>query len=500
MVNLEIDKDKRQIILTSDDPSAAVLLEKEEKVTEFIPWQKRWGQVIKKTKLYEDKRLKITNGILTLHINFGYAAYLINVFKNHISQDCFENILNNVIYNPSYRTIPFQELRDYQNEDVLHVLKYRLGLFSVYTSYGKTQVISVLANYFYSQGKRVLIVAPGTKPKDELVKRCKTLYDLDIPSKDLSINCIITTGLMNRKDVKDPDRLKDFELLLKSYEVILVDEVEYTINDAGHFLFKRLTGAEVMYAFSGTADKEKGELISFANGITDVVSRNRDLISYFGPSLVHRVPLTMKIDNITILTSALDSINLKNEISRSKSNNVYQEITNKIWTDPNICRLVVKIVKKYPKLYIPINSLASIIDNWIENYFKGVFNVLLVCGEGYIYYDKQGNKTKLSLTDACEKIKNGEVDVIPSTSAGYRALDFPNLENILLIQGKVAGVVLQSGGRVCRGSHANIISIDSITGKKIPIYSKNKEYRNELFNSYYKYCEITESQIYEMNL
>jgi hypothetical protein len=499
MVNLEIDKDNREIVLTSDDPSVVLLLEKEEKITEFIPWKKRWGTVIKKTKLYEDRKPKITNGIITLRVKFGFAAYLINVFKNFISQECFEDIINNTIYSPNYRNLPFQELRDYQNEDVLHVLKYRLGLFSVYTSYGKTQVISVLANYFYTQGKKVLIVAPGKKPKDELVKRCKSLYNLDIPNSDLSINCMITSGLLNRKDVKDPVELRNFEKLLSSYEVVLVDEVEYTMNESGKFLFDRLKGAEIMYAFSGTADKEKGELISFTNGISDVITRNRDLVSYFGPSLVHRVPLTMKIDNITVLTSALDNI-VFDKAMNTRNNNVYQEVSNKIWTDPGICRLIVKIAKRFPKLFIPINNLVSVIDNWIDNYFKGVFNVLLVCGEGYIYYDKLGNKTKIDLNEACNKIKNGEVDIIPSTSAGYRALDFPNLENILLIQGKVAGVVLQSGGRVCRGNHANIISIDSITGKKIPLYSKTKEYRTDLFNSYYKYCDITESTIYEFNL
>lgn len=297
----------------------------------------------------------------------------------------------------------------------------------------------------------------------------------------------------------DPNLLPQFEALLKTYEVVLVDEVEYTINDSGHFLFKRLGGAEIMYAFSGTADKERGELISFTNGLSEVITRNKDLVSYFGPSLVHRVPLTMDIDNITVLTSALDAIKFDMN-SFSDTKNVYQEVTNTIWTDPGICKLVVKIAKRFPKLYIPINSLKEVLYNWIDNYFKGVLRVLLVCGEGYIYYDLQGNQSKLTLDEACEKIKNNEVDVIPATSSGYRALDFPGLENILLVQGKVAGVVLQCGGRVCRGQHANIISIDSISGKKIPIYSKGKEGRDEMFNSYYKYCNITESTIIEDNL
>lgn len=160
MVKLELDKASRQIILRTDDPSAYLLLEKEEKITEFIPWQRKWGTVTKKTKIYTDRGTpKCTGGIYTYHINYGFAAYIVNVFKNFIGQDDFDMILREVIYSPYYRTIPFPELRDYQNEDVLHVLKYRLGLFSVYTSYGKN-----LPHYLCNENqvKTVKGVIPNT--------------------------------------------------------------------------------------------------------------------------------------------------------------------------------------------------------------------------------------------------------------------------------------------------------------------------------------------------
>ena len=115
-----------------------------------------------------------------------------------------------------------------------------------------------------------------------------------------------------------------------------------------------------------------------------------------------------------------------------------------------------------------------------------------MCGEGYIYYDKKGNRSSLTLEEACDYIKNDLVDVIPSTSAGYRALDFPNLENILLIQGNRAGVTLQAVGRVARGTHMNIISLEPAFPAKIPIYSKGAEGRDEMIKGYYKYCEIND--------
>jgi hypothetical protein len=119
----------------------------------------------------------------------------------------------------------------------------------------------------------------------------------------------------------------------------------------------------------------------------------------------------------------------------------------------------------------------------------GKFRILLVCGEGYLYYDLDGSKSNLTLEEACDLIQNNYVDVILSTSAGYRALDFPGLTSILLIQGNIAGVVLQCVGRVARGSESNIISlVPEKPNMRIPIYSKGLETRVMMIKDYYKFC------------
>lgn len=365
---------------------------------------------------------------------------------------------------------------------------------------GKTQVIATLADYFHKINKRVLLVAPGKKAKDELVKRCKSVFGLDVPNADLSVDAIITTGLLNRKDLKDPVQLAKIEQLWKSYDVVLCDEVEYTINDSGEFLYSRLTGASCLYGFSGTADKTSGELITFVNGLDDIVLRNKDLIKYFGPSLVYRLPLKMDIDLIKVKSPALDSINI--DMSQFDENtNIYLAVMTQLLTDPGICQVLVKLIKKYPLTYIPINNLNNIIYYWIDNYFIGQFRILLICGEGYIYYDRDGNRTVLKdLQEAWNYVDQGLVDVIPSTSSGYRALDLPKLENMICLQGKVAGVVLQSLGRIARGKHMNVLTLSGMTRKKIPVYTKGCEERDELIKNYYKYCNIVESEIQEVNL
>ena len=364
----------------------------------------------------------------------------------------------------------------------------------------KTELIATLANYFYSMGKSGLIVTPGQKPRQEVEKRCKERFGLTIPSADGRLKTIITSGLFNRKDIKDPGELKKLEAEWSKVNCVLVDEVEYTINDSGMFLYDRLIHADHFYGFSGTADKEKGEMISFVNGLDDSVVRNRDLVKYFGPSLVYRMPLDLKIDNIRVKTSALNRIKFEPE-DFEEGGNAYMNAITKIFTDPDVCKVIVKLGKKFPMMYLPMNNLERVISEWVNNWFMGVFRILLICGEGYIYYDLQGNRTNLkSLEVACDYVRQGLVDIIPSTSAGFRALDLPGLETTFLGQGKAAGVVLQSVGRTARGAHMNLISLEPNPKKKIPVYSKGMENRDEMIHNYYKYCEIIDSEIYEANL
>lgn len=166
---------------------------------------------------------------------------------------------------------------------------------------------------------------------------------------------------------------------------------------------------------------------------------------------------------------------------------------SQLWTDPNVAGDIVKVVQAYPRCFIPMNNLNTIISTWIDKYFIGKLNTLLICFEGYIYIDKLGNRTKLTLTESCEYIDKGLVDVIPSTSSGFRALDLPGLRNILILAGKVAGVHLQSIGRVARGDEMNVLTlIPSTKKKRIPIYSRGIDEREKLMKSFYKYCDIVD--------
>lgn len=501
MISARIDRSINKLIIHTDDPSVKCLLEFKREVTEYQPWTKLWTKVIKIDKIYENTRgYGPKKGIFTFRLGLGWSAFIINVFKNILSPEDYNDIMRG-IYADSYPEFPFPGLRDYQNEDMLFILRYTRAIVQTNTSYGKTQCIATLANYAHDVlGKNVLIVTPGKKAKDEIIKRYESLFGFKIPTSiDESLGCIITSGFTNQKKIKDPGQ-RGAELdKLKKYDWVLVDEVEYTMNDSGKLIYDNLLGASRMYAFSGTADRQEGKFLTFAEGITGTVMNNKDLISYFGPALVYRMPTNLEIDNITVKTLSLNQVKF-DDLDEKKDNNIYIEILSKIWTTPEVCQVIMKLIPRFPMLFIPVNNLKNIIQVWIDNYFKGIYRVLLICGEGYLYYDLQGGITKLNLEESCNYIRQGLVDVIPSTSAGFRALDFPGLENILLISNLNAGSVLQSIGRTARGSHMNIIALEPKIPKRIPVYTKGFEHRNEMIREYYKYCIINDVVIDENNL
>lgn len=136
MLQIGVDKSINKIIVVTDDLSIKYFFEVTRKENKFIPWKKSWGSVMTTVKIYDKRSIK--DGVVTYQFGLGWAGYLVNILSPYISSEDYNKLLIDAIYSPdSPRNIPFPELRDYQNEDILHILKYRVGLLNVYTSYGK---------------------------------------------------------------------------------------------------------------------------------------------------------------------------------------------------------------------------------------------------------------------------------------------------------------------------------------------------------------------------
>lgn len=490
------------VIETDNAPRVRGLLDYVYESKKYNFFFKQWRTEKIRGHIYNRKTTR--NGMTYFELGVGWAFYILTVFKDYIIKDDYDAVVKEIMQD-TYRTHPFPKLRDDQNEDILYLLKYKFGLYSCHTGWGKSFIIAVLANDFYEQGKKILLVTPNKKARDELVKRIKNLYGLEVSIKlgIGRIQAVITSGLLNKKEMKSDEGRKQVIKELETFEVLMSDEVEYTMNDSGFFIYDHVVNATFRYGFSGTADKGNARMITTAQGIcNETVAENKDLIRYFGTSLVYRLPKSLIVNRITVKTKSMNPMKLGAfDWDYDAMSNVYLEVMNNIFTNPDVCKTIVRVCKAYPLTFIPINNLAKIISTWIDEYFIGTFKILLVSHAGYTYYDLEGNKTEMTLQEACDKIKEGEVDVIPSTSSGFRALDFPNLKNMLLFSGKVAGSLIQQIGRVSRQKEMNIITLSPESDRgAIPIYTKGTKERDKMIASYYKDCDIRQKVVYESEL
>ena len=191
-------------------------------------------------------------------------------------------------------------------------------------------------------------MTPGTKARDEVVKRIKMNYGIEVSEKlgTGQIQAVITSGFLNQKKLKDPAQEALVSQELATFNVVLSDEVEYCINPAGEYIFEHATNATSRYAFSGTADKGNGNMISFQNGLSDpAVAGNLGLIRFFGPSLVYRKPLDRVVNLLDIRTQSL----YKADISclyDDDTNNKYLNVMNALFTCAEVCQAIFAIIER----------------------------------------------------------------------------------------------------------------------------------------------------------
>lgn len=137
MLNVYIDRTKNLLVLESDEPGLNYFLETSVENYEYIPWQKKWGYTKKLVKIYEPRKGRRKSGQPEKYeIGLGWAGYILGVLGGKMTKDNYEEIMKEAVYSDTYRDSPFYGLRDYQNDDVLFLLKYRRGLMTVNTGYG----------------------------------------------------------------------------------------------------------------------------------------------------------------------------------------------------------------------------------------------------------------------------------------------------------------------------------------------------------------------------
>lgn len=406
----------------------------------------------------------------------GFAAFIYYHLSSELDDNSKDLLMTRYI-SASKLNHKFEGLRGTQEEDLNSLLRFKRGLFSVYTGYGKTQLIAVLVDYLLNNtDDKVLIITPNQKALDELKTRIGKVsgvstkyFDPDSQLNIININGFLRSGSYDKSIA-----------YWKEVKWLIADECEYCLTDSAYEMMDLLTNVERSYGFSGTADKLRAKSIRMREGMTDVVTRNKSLIAKFGFSSVYRIPSGFNIEVCNVRTSMFrNSVDL-----RLDENTIYSEIIVSIFTDGRFCEGLRKIAyAEKGGLYIPMRSL-EVIDHWIKNVFTWEdVNVATITGAGYSIYNSGKLVKNTSLDELKEMVKSGYVEIITGTSSSYRAIDLPELNTIIPLTSQLASNVLQQVGRVARSKNFKIINLTPDC--YISCYTSDLRKRKTMISEYY---------------
>jgi len=442
-----------------------------------------------------------------MYFSAGFAPYLAYQLQDYLSDDQ-KLILSNS--NPFYEPLEIEGLYDFQNEDLNKAFKYKRGLFSTNTSYGKTQTISKFADYLLGRGFRVLIATPGKGPLMEIERRYKKLTGSSVSGFKLGreLNFINLNGFSRRNAFKNEDSKKQIAEYLAGVDVVLLDEAEYCVATGAKEVLHLVTNPKMIYGFSATCDKAKAEPVSAKNGIKGNVTRNAALAGLVGFTLVYRKPGEKynlhihKVSSDVFYEPGKEIIEKKFYNTDADGNPVkldvsYNEQVDIVYGNWKVMKFIERIMRKAGLIFMPINALR-IIDNYNKNLFKGEGEeVCIISARGIELFtsDAEGDKSMkhITLDELGEKVKSDpNLKLIMGTKTAFSALDLPGLQNIVLISAKLASVVLQCIGRCARGSDIKVYLPSPTTRKMCSSVYNDCETRRSLIMEYYSESNITE--------
>ena len=417
----------------------------------------------------------------------GWSSYILYHYEKFLDSESKKLLISFIKGEPIQYN--FNGLRPDQQDDINELLKLRHGVFQVYTGYGKTQIIAHLINYVVNVRKeRLLLLAPSQKALNEVDSRVSKLFGITHKyiDYDADYNAINVNGFPRSSKFDKNNSYWD------TVKWIIAEEGEYSKNDSGMEIIELCKNATRSYAFSATADKEKGERIRMRDGNIPVVQRNKDLIKYFGFALVYKKP-----ENFVIYIKEVSTSIFEDGAKNFAEDSTYTEKIYSTFTDKRFCNGLLKIVQKEFPLYIPMERL-EVIDHWIKNYFNiPGFVVINICGRGYELYIDGEHQGNLTLDEVKEYVEDDKVNLITGTSSSYRALDFPKLNKLLLLTSRLASIVIQAIGRVSRRGEFTIINLKPLT--KLGIYTNNYYNRKKLISNYYSDCKIITTNKMELD-
>ena len=415
----------------------------------------------------------------------GFGIYILNKFKDCLTSESIE-LLNKDIFAESelLEKFDFSNLYEHQERWIKELLKYRRGIMQTPTSSGKTEIIARMAIEFLKQGRTVLITAGGGKVVEEIQTRIEERNsELNLPAywdSNSKINVIYPNGFANSHTFNPDDKFFD------EVSIVIADEVEGSVSDSAWAVYQSIKNpACYWYSFSATAEKETAGRLDIRENLSCIKGESSIyVIDLFGMSYVFEKPINFQIDLIEVSHKGLRAISQDIIEENFSDTSVYRDITNYIFSHREYLRCIDYILKMYGKLFIPINNL-EFIELLIERY-SDKYKIGTITGEGYWSSDEG----MVSLERLKELIAENKIQLLLTSSSGFKGIDFRGMPNALVTLGTKASTVIQYIGRVARQNKFKVFVITPGGQWKLPIYSKHISTQLKLITDYYENCEI----------
>lgn len=339
------------------------------------------------------------------------------------------------------------ELRDYQIESVAKFMNKKVGVLSLCTSAGKTEVASEIirklgVKTLWLTHKKELLIQTRDRIKARLGIEVGTIQGETCDIKDVTVAMVQTLN----------SRYEQYKDYLKSVEFVVGDEIHHALNSQFQNILK-ITPATYRLGLTGSfpSVNEKMLITSQLGEIVHEIT-SKDLIE--AGHLADPEVTMYRVEN---------SKNYYNWIDAEKNLIVCNEKRNLMIKD---------ICTNYP-------GFSVIIVTKIEH--GEILNGLI---PDSIFLNGQLND-KLR-EEIMVKARNGEIKVLISTVIN-EGVDIPRIENLIFASGRGASpiFVIQSAGRVLR-KHNNIIKriFDFVDyGKYV---SNHSRYRKVVYETFAK--------------
>lgn len=377
--------------------------------------------------------------------------------------------LNEKLGPPVYSDLGQMFLRPEQYEFLKKAMRLWSGVLSLPTAYGKNVMIVYLCMCSEIRNKNILICAPSYSIVDEIKQRFER-YGIPI-STDMSesskIWAINPVGFMARKDIDQ------YQSWLDNVDMLIVDECDTVTNSLEDLIVNRLPNAKIHLGFSATVDKLNGANLTKIRNFNNLRGETVKILKYFGPAIVHKTPSKV----IRIVESDIAFGNYQNLWS-------YDKCVNQVWHSPRMVPYLKACIEdnnKYARstILIPFTNRGHVAHLLLEPRLKK-FSIAMWTASGIRFNDRE-EEPNSGLERVKELVNNHEIDVLLTTSVGFKGVDITELKSVMFITGSSYGSVTQILGRVFRyqGDGCPTVYLPRNISEN-PLYNKAYKSRREI--------------------